>query len=219
MTSLPFPKSFLHDPVEKRFYKGFESFFSGAPVDKSKPLYYIYRNVRLPAHTPLFTEQGLRYDITIISPGRFTNGEAVRTVGHLHKPKNGKRPNELYQVLSGNALFYLQHSAKKQARVVAGKTGAVVRIPGDWAHSTVNASRTKPLVIANIFTSAKHPSDYSFFKKTHGPAFFPVWKGNEIIFEKNPRTRGYKLLKTDAKKAPSLYNQFIRNPKKFRFLK
>ncbi len=201
-----FSPKLKHEKVEVRHYKGYEKFFkdqgSGPSLDFSGPLYYIYRNVRFPAHTALFKKHGIRYDITVLNAGTIGT-EAIHTVGHIHKvlPRTG-RPSELYQVLSGKALFYLQHPTTKHIRLINAQAGAWVHIPGAFGHVTINASPTQQLVIANIFTNRKNASDYQFFKKTHGPAFFPIWNKTSITFEKNPRLQGYSIKKTSVQPYP-----------------
>lgn len=210
-----FPHSIRHQTLQKRLYKGYEKFFApirkGKKLDFLKPLYYIYRNVRYPAHETLFKKQGIRFDITVLQSGTLDN-QAIRTIGHIHKKiaKNNRgrriRPEELYQVLHGTALFYLEHENRKRTRILRVHAGATVRIPGAWGHSIINASRKKPLVTANIFTRKKDASDYSFFKKTNGPLLYPIWKGNNIVFIKTAtNTPHHPYIKTIQKKTRPLY--------------
>ena len=198
---LIFSSKLEHDPVEKRHYAGNEEFFM--PHTRTlaipKPLYYIYRNVRFPSHTQLFRKQGIRYDITVLQYGTI-GPEAVRTIGHIHKRIGSTRPAELYQVLHGQGLFYLQHATKKEIILVRAEEGSYVHIPGVYGHITIQASRGTPLVIANIFTAKKHSSDYDFFRRTHGPALFPVWDKQKLTFKKNPRLSGYTAKKITAQK-------------------
>jgi len=217
--TITFSPVLKHAKIERRYYKGYEKFFMPsehiAGIDFSRPLYYIYRNVRYPAHDLLFKKQGIRFDVTVLRPGQLGR-QAVRTVGHIHTkiiqesgPTYKQRPSETYQVLYGNGLFYLQHEKKNIAHIIRAKMGSMVYIPGEYGHITINASRTKPLVIANIFIRKKHSSDYGFFRKTHGPKFFPVWKKSKIIFEPNQKQKASILHRKNAKKGTSPLYPFL----------
>ncbi len=52
------------------------------------PLYYMFRNVHLQDHEKTLIKRGLRYDITVVLPFTFKNGEYVKTLGHSHPTVN-----------------------------------------------------------------------------------------------------------------------------------
>jgi glucose-6-phosphate isomerase len=214
--------------VEIKSYKKYKSFFYQKRLDKNKELYYIYRNSCLEKDSPVFKKYGLRYDITVILPGSIGK-EPIRTIGHVHKNlKNTGRPAEIYQIISGNAIFLLHDTDKNIIYRIKRRSGQKIVIPGYCAHITINQSSKEPLVVANIFIDKKNVSDYKFFEKTNGPSWYPIRHRNKIIFEKNPNGDSMTMLAPSSKNIPlpkaisnnaSLYKEFIGNPKKFSFLK
>ena len=212
--------------TEIKSYRRYKSFFKPTGLDKNKELYYIYRNSRLEKDDPVFRKNGLRYDITVILPGS-VGGEPIRTIGHTHKLFKGGRPAEIYQVVSGSALFLLQDIKTNTIYRIPRRSGQKIVIPGNCAHLTINQSPNKPLVVADIFIDRKNTSDYGFFKKTHGPSWRPLRKNGKLFFKKNPQgNRSAKLLPMTKRvvlpegigqKSP-LYSEFVKNPNKFSFL-
>ncbi len=208
-------------------YSGNEAFFNNKKLDKNQDLYYIYRNSCLKKDKPLFSRSGVRYDLTVITPG-LVGRETHRTIGHIHKnlSRTG-RPPEIYQVIYGSAIFLIQNNTNHELYAIYRSSGQKIIIPPDCGHITANASLKTPLVIANIFVDRNNASDYSFFKKTSGPAWYPIWNKGKLIFERNPRQKKYyslKKIKTygklplDISKTAPLYEEFIKNPEKFLFL-
>ncbi|OGM89283.1 hypothetical protein A2108_00210 [Candidatus Wolfebacteria bacterium GWA1_42_9] len=218
---LIFGKNLTRPSFEKKDYKKHREFFKSRGLAKNKVLYYIYRNVAFLKDAPLFKKEGLRYDLTLIFGGG-VGQEPVRTIGHFHK---GKLP-EVYQVIYGNAIFYFQDSQNKKSYFIEKRGGEKVFIPSGFGHITINPSSQKPLLIANIFTSRPKSSNYLFFKRNHGPAWYPTTKKGEITLEKN---LNYKKFSKVSKKLPfqpkialgktPLYKDFVKNPEKFSFLK
>ena len=218
----------MHAPsFQSKDFNQYKKFFQPSRLDKNKHLYYIYRNSCLENDLPVFLNNGLSYDITLLFPGRLGN-EPMRTIGHIHKPIRGSRPSEIYQVLSGKALFLLHDIKSDTIYRIYRNSGQKIVIPGNCAHITINASLNKPLLLANIFSNAKNASDYRFFKKTNGPSWYPVIKKNKIFFSKNilggkstmiaPISKKISMPKGVKNNFP-LYREFVNNPDKFTFLK
>jgi glucose-6-phosphate isomerase len=212
---------------EIKNYRRYKKFFLRSPaLDKNKEMYYIYRNSCLKKDVPVFSRNGLRYDITVLAPGNIGR-EPVRTIGHTHKPFKGERSAEIYQVVSGSALFLLHDTKTNIIYKIPRKAGQKIVIPGICAHITINRSSKKPLVVANIFTSRENSSDYAFFKKTHGPSWYPIRKKGWIDFQKNPNGNQLAKLFLPVKRVSlpkgisstkPLYDEFVKNPEKFIFL-
>lgn len=226
---LVLPKIITHFQNENKDYFSYKTFFSTNPLDKNQILYYIYRNACLDTHEPLFLKNGVRFDLTLI-PASKNKKEPSRTIGHFHKniPKTKTAWSEIYEVINGQAIFFLQNKTGLSAYAISAKKGDKIIIPPNFGHITINPSQKNPLLIANIFTNKKNVSDYSYFKKNHGPVFYPIFKGKNINFIKNPLiTKASSLITKKAsdqklffkidKKEP-IYSQFIKNPRKFRFL-
>jgi len=129
-------------------------------------LYYMYRGIK--------KENGIRYDITVIPPLKLGK-EMNRTLGHFHKGPFG----EIYKVLEGKGLFYLQKNktpeVAEKVKVIEANKGEIIVIHPGYGHITINPTN-QTLIIAN-WISDRCVSDYSIFKKMNGPAYFYTLKG------------------------------------------
>jgi len=109
-------------------------------------LYFMYRDVHLSRKDhEVIKESGLRYDITVIPP-RMLGCEYVKTAGHYHEtvPGTGVSYPEIYEVLSGEALYFLQRQEDGEvvdAVAVRAGAGDKVLIPPGFGHVTINASK------------------------------------------------------------------------------
>lgn len=108
-------------------------------------LYYMYRDMHLSKKDhEAIKESGLRYDITVIPP-RMLGCEYVKTAGHYHEtvPGTGLTYPEIYEVLDGEALYFLQRQRDGEvvdAVAVRAGTGDKVLIPPGFGHVTINPS-------------------------------------------------------------------------------
>ncbi|BCX15930.1 MAG: glucose-6-phosphate isomerase [Candidatus Parcubacteria bacterium] len=206
---------------EKKDYQTYKNFFQNQSLEKNRDLYYIYRNLALLKDIPLFQKFGLRYDLTVILAGKIGQ-EPIRTIGHFHK----KNLAEIYQVIYGEALFYLQDKKNQKAYLIRKKEGEKIFIPANLGHITINPQKRKVLVIANIFSNFPSAADYSFFEKNHGPAWYLLINKNGFKLEKNPAYKNFPQVFKKLPFQPSIasgkkpiYQEFIKNPKKFLFLR
>ncbi len=99
----------------------------------------------------------LRYDLTLLYPGK-------QTAGHYH---TSGFP-ELYEVLSGNALFLTQSSGTQKTYSISAKEKEKVVILPEFSIRTVNPSKDKELMISN-WISCKTTNDYNAFKNMQEP--------------------------------------------------
>jgi oxalate decarboxylase/phosphoglucose isomerase-like protein (cupin superfamily) len=99
----------------------------------------------------------LRYDLTLLYPGR-------QTAGHYH---TSGFP-ELFEVLSGNALFLTQSRDAQKTYLISAKEKEKVVILPEFSIRTVNPSKDKELMISN-WISDKTTNDYSAFKDLQEP--------------------------------------------------
>ena len=182
---------------------------------ENKNAYLVYRGVYFKKDKKLFKLNELRYDITLIYP--FVFGEEFnKTLGHWHKT------SEIYEVLSGQALFLIQ-GPKNLAKKVYLKTlkpKSKIIIPAFYNHLIINPAK-KPLIIADLFSN-KVKSDYFFLREKCGAGYYilksgavknPHYKTVGKIQNKLPKTK----ISIKTFKKP-LYSEFINNPKKFEFL-
>ncbi len=151
-------------------------------------LYYMYRNVGRPEEKAKTEPRALRYDITIIPPAKL-GSEWTKTYGHYH-PRTAKGPYypEVYEVLSGRAIYLLQRR-DAQGRIddvlviPAGPGEKVFMLPG-YGHATINVGDA-PLAMAN-WVAGSFSSEYGDYKERHGAAYYALVEGDGVRWEPNP---------------------------------
>jgi glucose-6-phosphate isomerase len=186
--------------------------------------YYIYRGISSIEHQELFNNYNLRYDITILKPGKIA-GEYVKTLGHYHpvKPGTSFTYGEVYQVLHGQAGYLLQAEGKAADEIedvvfIRATVGDIILIPPGYGHITMNLG-TSPLVMANL-VYAQLVADYQLFLQFHGGAYYVKPSSGGDWFVKNlsygfvPAIRHlWPMLRGE-----SIYSQCIAKPQKFMYL-
>jgi len=213
---------------EQKKIDEYRTFFSRQTTKEqyAHPLYRIYRNAVQKKDVFLFSKHALRHDLTLLLPSPKNSPLPTRTIGHVHKKnKAGVSYPELYCVIKGTALFLLENKRRTISLVARCSVGEKIIIPPEYGHIIINASAHAPAIVANLFTSKKNVSDYSFFKKSHGPSWIPLWSKKEIYFVKNEQSVKKNSVKNllarqtkVTKKGVSLYASFIKNPSAFDFL-
>ncbi len=153
---------------------------SFAGKNKNLKLYEVYRNLK--------KDGNLRYDITIVKP-QMLGEEFVRTKGNC----NTEGFQELYTVLEGEAIFFLQKFKNKKvedALAVKVKEGQWVIIPPYYWVVLINPSREKTLETGN-WVSNKTENKYKELEKMGGQCYFYTkdgWVKNKN-YEKIPELR------------------------------
>jgi len=143
-------------------------------------LYYMYRDLyRNEEEAEAIKSHDLRYDITIIPPGRLGK-EYIKTAGHYHPyvPGTGYSYTEVYQVLEGEATYLLQkeeHGEITDVMVYKVKEGGFVVIPPNYGHMTINASNKK-LKMAN-WVCRDFESIYDEIRDMSGGAYYLLEDG------------------------------------------
>ena len=236
-------------PVQTRTLDAAKTYFKDKNTEsKIKNLYLMYRGVKLKKDAATFKKRGLQYDITVINPGLVGN-EFIKTIGHRHplKPKTKTAYPEIYEVIYGNTLLLLQEikNGGKSSKIylIKARAGEKIIIPPGFGHISINIGN-EPLVLANI-EATNFKSDYSFFKKYRGAAYYvthdpqPTTDNKKIrknvrinqlnphksapfLIEKNPDYKNsvsFKIIKPKKIFETPLYQSFIKNPEKFDFLK
>ncbi len=229
-------------PPQMRFGEELRPFLldSRAPVPRTHA-YAMYRGVyRSETEHNRFRSAGVRYDITVIAPGRLDT-EYAKTVGHRHplKPGTDQTYPEVYEVLAGSACFLFQNAEGgpgTQVLLICAGPRATVVVPSGVGHITVNTG-PQPLAIANVFADSV-TSSHDFFKPTRGAAYYvlaadaaPVQPGDvakdNLIIRKNPLCQPPASLSFGIPKETPLlgtsdgrplYTRFLENPDRFAFL-
>jgi len=160
-------------------------FRSVAGEDPGRPVYRAYRNIRFAEHERLFSEQGMRYDITVVIPGT-SCGELFKTSGHYHGAGPGQALPfpEVYEVVKGTIGFVLQYDplfdtpdegAPADVRVVVAHEGETVVIPAFAGHGSINLA-DEVSAFSNIAV-ASCPVLYDAVQAHHGLAAY-VMRGD-----------------------------------------
>jgi glucose-6-phosphate isomerase len=196
-----------------------------------KELYYMYRGVFLPRDQEKAKKYNLRFDITILRPGK-VGEEYIKTAGHYHPLKKGQKTTypEVYEVLNGQAHYLFQRFGKdfddiEDVILVKAKPGQKVIVPPNYGHITINAG-SEPLVMSN-WVAQDFSSTYEGIKKMGGGAYFIVEEAEKEFFAPNIRYSQIPPLKElKAKEMPSwglvwdkpMYISCLNDPQRFRFL-
>ncbi len=152
-------------------------------------LYVMYRDIARPGDRAALRAAGLRYDVTILAPARL-GAEWNKTYGHYHPlAPGGDYYPEVYEVLSGRAVYLLQHRAPgggiDDVLVIPASPGdKVFMIPG-YGHSTINVG-DEPLVMANWVAGA-FSSEYGDYRERHGASYYALAGAESVRWEPNPR--------------------------------
>lgn len=149
-------------------------------------LYLMYRDVCRQEDRKCIHDSGLRYDITVIFPGKI-GAEYIKTMGHYHPwvPGTNWTYPEIYQVLHGKAHFLMQKggevSGEVQDFVIADfEQGDLLLIPPFYGHVTVNPG-SGLLVMAN-WVCKNFNSVYDPIIARKGMAYYNVeYKGQSIF--------------------------------------
>jgi oxalate decarboxylase/phosphoglucose isomerase-like protein (cupin superfamily) len=102
-------------------------------------------------------QDGLRKDLTLLYPGN-------QTAGHYHFGDE----SEIYEVLSGQALFLMQDRETETLYAIEAKEKDKIVFPPKCGMRTINQSTEKELLVSN-WVSDKVENDYSAFKNTQEP--------------------------------------------------
>lgn len=193
----------------------------------SKQTYFMYRGVTRDRDRKLFARHGIRYDVTILPPMMFGR-EFNKTLGHYHEEAlPGLSYPEVYEVLAGKAHYMLQKRAVGGSKVeevvlVKARAGEKVVVPPNYGHVTINPSKTKPLVMANL-VERSFKSDYEPFVKKRGAAYYETEKGMVAnkTYAKAPQLRIVNARNLAENKVfkKNIYREFIDKPERFYFLK
>lgn len=143
-------------------------------------LYYMYRDLAMSrSDRSVMLDHHLRYDITIIPPGRL-GIEYVKTAGHYHPCIEDTCCTypEVYEVLHGTAHYLLQKCDGGRITdvvMVVAHEGDKAIIPPNYGHVTINPSNQE-LKMSN-WVSRDFSSIYEPYKKCGGAAYYELVDG------------------------------------------
>lgn len=205
-------------------------------IQGTEHCYDFYRNVIFPEDEAYFQKYDFRHDLTVIMPG-LLGSEYKKTSGHYHGyiPDSTYTYPEIYQVLSGTALFLLQKAsdfqtvpttAIKELKALIVKQGESIVIPPFYGHCSINVGDS-PLVFSNLAV-ASCPLLYEPVQRTHGLSVYVTKSSlNTLEFHVNPNYGSVpdaELLRPVESAAMgidfshSIYRMFLDAPDAYRYL-
>ena len=119
-------------------------------VEAGNPLVYSVSSVE-----PANGQGDLHYGLGVLHPGAIGD-EYFLTKGHMH---TWREAAEVYIGLSGTGAMLLEDEISGASRMVQLQTNAVVYVPGNTAHRTVNTG-DQPLVYLGVYP-ARAGHDYA----------------------------------------------------------
>ena len=196
-------------------------------------LYYMYRDLaENEDEREKAINAGLRYDITILPP-MMLGVEYNKTAGHDHPivPQTNITYPEIYEVLSGKAIFLLQDTQSGEINdvyAIKAEENDKIVIPPNYEHLMINAS-AQELKTANWICREFTANIYEPFKEKRGFCYYALkdeigkinWVKNENYTNVPPLKflePNLGLEKFGITKEEKLYN-IIKTPQKLNFLK
>ena len=193
-------------------------------------LYYMYRDVGRPGDKARTAPAGLRYDITVVAPA-LLGQEHAKTYGHYHPlAPDGEYYPEVYEVISGRAIYLLQHrgagGAIDEVLVIPATEGdKVFMLPG-YGHVTINAGDS-PLVMANWVAGA-FSSEYGDYRERHGASHYEQVRDGAQRWPANPLYAGVPAARlcrplcpehsTGLRAGRPMYPDGVANPERLAYL-
>lgn len=208
----------------------------GANPDEA--YYDVYRDVRFAADEALLRKDEYQYDFTLIMPGQI-NGECKKTSGHYHgyNPDHAFTYPEVYEVLSGTAIFVLQRADNFEGEakdlkiediiMVKVETGQSIIIPPNYGHASINGGDGVMLFSNLAYKPCKVL--YDMVKRYDGMAYFAFRENGKLSFRKNDKYKNVPMPEVKfaaVRENPRLgikfgvpiYKNYTDNPEAFRFL-
>lgn len=175
--------------------------------DGPNPVYAIAMDVGEMSHRVPLIEQHLLFGCVAYAAGRLGD-EPIRSQGHVHaaSPRNGWSTPEVYEVWQGEAVVLMQESDGDdpgQCFAVHGKPGEVIVVPPGWAHATISANPSQPLVFG-AWCDRAYGFVYDGVRAHGGLAYFPLLFGDQLEWEVNTR---YPAAPRLTIKSPRVYDE------------
>lgn len=194
------------------------------------PVYSIVMDVGKTIHRPLLEKMNLLYGVVAYAKGRL-GSEPVRSQGHIHKvsPICGMSTPEVYEIWAGEAIIYMQESAKDapgRCFAVRACPGEVVIVPPYWCHATISANSEEPLIFG-AWCIRDYGFEYDDVRAHGGIAWFPLLdESGTIRWLKNDSYGPCTLVEKQASPHPelgitpglSIYSIFEKDPETFKYV-
>lgn len=192
-------------------------------------VYAISMDVGKKKDKKLLEQLNLLFGAVAFASGRLGD-EPIRSQGHIHAVSSlsGMSTPELYEVWNGKAIIFAQESTEGypgRCYAVEADPGDVVLVPPGWAHCTISADSESPLAFG-AWCVREYGFEYDGVRSHGGLAYYPVWKGNNLSFEKNSSYADSNLVRKKPRqykefgieRGKPIYLQFEDDPEKFMFI-
>jgi glucose-6-phosphate isomerase len=205
--------------------------------DLEENVYDVYRDICSVNNDMLLKQNKFQYDITVIHDG-LVGSERKKTSGHFHGwNASGKHSYpEVYEVLSGTAIFVLQKSMNFDAAdpskvqvddilLVKVKSGQSIIVPPDYGHCSVNAGEGD-LIFSNL-AYKPCPVIYDAIRYHHGMSVYVEEQDGRLAYQKNMKYSNLPKIRFAKPKENGnlgigfnhpIYKEFLKAPEKFDFL-
>lgn len=215
--------------TEKRKLDDIRSSLSDPNVQGPDIVYAVAMDVGKQEHKEDLISRNLLYGAMIFEKG-IVGEEPVRSQGHVHAISSSCNAStcEVYEIWAGEAYIYMQetdHDDPGRCFAVHAKQGDVVIVPPGWAHCTINADPSQPMLFG-AWCVRDYGFDYDGIRAHKGVAYFPKVRDTEIEFVANPEYGKSTLEICEARTYPEfhlqpgvpIYTQYEQNHELFRFV-
>lgn len=199
----------VYGPItEKRKLDDIRQSLSNPNVEGPEYVYAVAMDVAKKEHRQDLINRNLLYGAMIFGSG-IIGEEPVRSQGHIHaiSPSCNASTCEVYEIWSGEAYIYMQETAKDQpgkCYAVHAKAGDVVIVPPYWAHATVNADPSQPMLFG-AWCVRDYGFEYDDVRAHGGVAYFPKVKNDRVIFVKNNAYQAEDIIIKEARSYPEFH--------------
>lgn len=190
----------------------------------NKDLYSIHTRFQKKSDSLLFETYDVAPDLYILKPGKLGREYNKTLSSCAINFEDDKAREILFQVISGHGYFLLENTIdRKQVKFIKVKKGDIVLIPKKWAFIMINNSFDKNLVSLCLRNRSVKIKNNLF--KDMGGAF--VFYTNHGFIKNKNTTPFYHLDEYNGSYTENyafnneigLYEEFIKLPEKFNFLK
>ncbi len=216
--------------VENRTLDSIRKSLLEPDCDGPEIVYSIAMDVGKKIHIPELKKRMLLFGVVTYAAGRLGD-EPVRSQGHIHKKTahSGWSPPEVYEIWQGKAIVYMQEFAENnpgRCFAVYAERGDVVIVPPNWAHATISADQSEPLIFG-AWCDRDYGFEYEKVRTRKGLAWFPLvmnngqisWQANHIydksrlITKKPGNYSNFGIVESEP-----VYETFEKNPETFQYV-
>jgi glucose-6-phosphate isomerase len=216
--------------VENRRLENIRGSLANPQCSGPDVVYSIAMDVGKRIHKETLEKLHILFGAVVYATGRLGR-EPIRSQGHIHKvsPKSGWSTPEVYEIWNGEAVIYMQETAKDdpgRCFAVYAKPGEVVIVPPGWAHATISANSEIPLIFG-AWCDRAYGFEYEDVKKHKGLAWFPIiGEDNKINWIHNNMYQKSNLIckmpneypDLGIRKGEPIYTTFEKNPEAFLYV-